>query len=209
MTDATRVVAKRIGPNLEADEHVILGYVPGRNIPNIDLEIGANAQIRAGTIIYGGTVIGDDFETGHNVVIREENKIGNHVSIWNNTVIDYGCVIGNGVKIHCNIYVAQFTILEDDVFMAPGVTIANDMHPGCEHSRECMRGPTIKRGAQLGVNVTVLPFVTIGERAVIGSGSVVTHDIPDGMVAFGNPARVSRPISDLECVRGITDKPYK
>ncbi len=209
MTDSIGVVAKRIGPNLRADDGVILGYVPGRSIANTDLEIGSNAQIRAGTIIYGGTIIGDDFETGHNVVIREENRIGDHVSIWNNTVIDYGCVIGRGVKIHCNIYVAQFTILEDEVFMAPGVTIANDLHPGCPHSRECMRGPTIKRGAQLGVNVTVLPFVTIGERAVIGSGSVVTRDIPDGMVAFGSPARAIRPASELECTKGITDKPYK
>jgi acetyltransferase-like isoleucine patch superfamily enzyme len=199
---------KQIGPGLRADDGVILGYMPGRKIDDTNLVIGANAQIRAGSIIYGGTRIGDDFETGHNVVIREENQIGDHVSIWNNTVIDYGCVLGNGVKIHCNIYVAQFTVLEDDVFMAPGVTIANDMHPGCEHSRECMRGPTIKRGAQLGVNVTVLPFITIGERAVIGSGSVVTRDIPAGMVAYGNPARPVRPVTELKCVTGITDKPY-
>ena len=95
MADSIGVVAKRIGPNLRADDGVILGYVPGRGIANTDLEIGANAQIRAGTIIYGGTTIGDDFETGHNVVIREENRIGDHVSIWNNTVIDYGCVIGH------------------------------------------------------------------------------------------------------------------
>ncbi len=208
MTDSTGVVARRIGPNLRADENVILGYMPGRKIADTELRIGADAHIRSGTILYGGTTIGDDFETGHNVIVREENRLGDHVSIWNNTVIDYGCVIGHRVKIHCNIYVAQFTILEDDVFMAPGVTIANDLHPGCEHSRECMRGPTIKRGAQLGVNVTVLPFLTIGEGAVIGSGSVVTRDIPAGMVAFGNPARVARPVSELRCTTGITDKPY-
>ena len=65
MADTTGVVAKRIGPNLRADEHVVLGYLPGRNIPNTDLEIGANAQVRAGTIIYGGTVIGDDWERLH------------------------------------------------------------------------------------------------------------------------------------------------
>ncbi|MCK4546906.1 MAG: N-acetyltransferase [Candidatus Eisenbacteria sp.] len=209
MTDTTDVVVKRIGRGLRVDEHVILGYMPGRTIEDTDLVIGADAHVRAGSIIYGGTCIGDDFETGHNVVIREENRIGDRVSIWNNTVIDYGCIIGNRVKIHCNIYVAQFTVLEDDVFMAPGVTIANDMHPGCPHSRECMRGPTIKRGAQLGVNVTVVPFVTIGEGALIGSGSVVTRDIPAGMLAYGNPARAIRPITELQCITGITDKPYK
>jgi len=208
MVDSSEVVPKQIGPNLQADDDVILGYLPGRKIPDLRLVIGSNAQVRAGSIIYGGTRIGDDFETGHNVVVREENQIGDRVSIWNNTVIDYGCAIGNNVKIHSNVYVAQFTIIEDDAFLAPGVTIANDLHPGCPHSRECMRGPTIKRGAQLGVNVTVLPFVTIGERALIGSGSVVATDIPPGMVAYGNPARVARAITELRCMRGITDKPY-
>ncbi|MEZ4613309.1 MAG: hypothetical protein R2838_24235 [Caldilineaceae bacterium] len=98
---------------------MILGYMTGRSIPDHALRIGAQANLRSGTVIYGGTHIGVGLETGHNVVIREENVIGDHVGIWGNTVIDYGCTIGNNVKIHTNCYIAQFTVIEDDVFIAP------------------------------------------------------------------------------------------
>ena len=185
-----------------------LGYETGRAIEWRGVRIGKDAIIRSGSVIYQGVTIGDGFQTGHGVVVREENVIGDGVSIWNNTTIDYGCRIGNHVKLHCNIYVAQFTILEDDVFMAPGVTIANDIHPGCKFSAECMRGPVLRRGAQIGVNVTILPYVEIGEGSLIGSGSVVTRDIPPRSVAYGNPARVVRRVEELRCTTGITERPY-
>ena len=171
--------------------------------------IGRKAKIRSGSVIYLGSKIGHHLETGHNVIIREQNKIGNYFSIWNNSVVDYGCTIGNKVKIHSNVYVAQFTKIEDDVFLAPGVTIANDPHPGCRFSKKCMRGPIIKKGVKIGVNVTILPFVTIGEYSLIGAGSVVTKGIPPYSVAYGNPARVIKSIYELRCPIGITDKPYR
>jgi acetyltransferase-like isoleucine patch superfamily enzyme len=198
-----------LGENAVLDEGVKLGYLSPRRDVGSKLQIGAGAVIRAGTIIYAGSTIGDHLETGHNVVIREQNEIGSHFSIWNNSVVDYGCKIGSNVKIHCNIYIAQFTVIEDEVFMAPGVTIANDIHPGCPDSRECMKGPVIKRGAQIGVNATILPFITIGERAVVGSGAVVTRDVPPETVVYGNPAREHGSIKDLKCVTDIRDKgPY-
>ncbi len=205
LVDASLV---KIGQNLRSDPGVLIGYKTGRRIADWQLSVGDNACLRSGTVIYAGTNIGHNLQTGHNVVIREENVIGDDFNIWNNATIDYGCRIGHRVKIHCNVYVAQFTIIEDDVFLAPGVTVANDLHPGCQFSNECMTGPTIKRGAQIGVNVTLLPFVTIGEEALIGAGSVVTKDVPPRTLVYGNPARVACSIDDLECKRGLTDKPY-
>ena len=200
--------AVRLGDNARVDTGVAVGYPPDR--PGIDAElvIGTGARIRQGSIIYAGSRIGDNLETGHNVLIREGNVIGNNFSIWSNSVVDYGCRIGNGVKIHSNAYVAQFTVIEDDVFLAPGVSVANDPHPGCAQSKACMRGPTIKRGAQIGVNVTILPFVTIGEHALIGAGSVVTKDVPPGAVLIGNPAKVVGWIGDLVCKTGLISRPY-
>jgi len=189
----------------EIDAGVILGYPSGRAISNTVLKIGAGARIRSGTVIYAGSVIGTGLETGHNVVIREENTIGDDLSIWNNSTIDYGCSIGNRVKIHCNVYVAQFTILEDEVFLAPGVTIANDPHPECGL---CMRGPTIKQGAKIGVNVTLLSHITIGQGALIGAGSVVTRDIPAYTVAYGNPAKPHGLVDELPCPVGLVERPY-
>ena len=197
------------GSDPRLDEGIIVGYLSPRGGVSSILRIGNGAVIRFGTVIYAGSTIGDRLETGHNVVIREENRIGSHFSIWNSSVVDYGCTIGNNVKIHCNCYVAQFTTIEDDVFMAPGVTIANDIHPGCADSRACMRGPTLKRGVQIGVNATILPFITIGEGSLVGSGAVVTHDIPAGSVVYGNPARVRGSVHDLSCTTKIRDRgPY-
>jgi len=198
----------RLGDGCLIDAGVLLGYRTGRQIQSEELIIGDNARIRSGTVIYAGTRIGNNFQTGHNVVIREENEIGDDVCIWSNTVLGYGCRLGNRVKLHCNITVGEFTVIEDDVFISANSVLPNDLHPGCAFSRQCMRGPHICRGAQIGVNVTIMPFVTIGERALIGGGSVVTHDIPPRAVAVGNPARVIKSISDLRCLTGLTDKPY-
>ncbi len=178
------------------DDDVLLGY-PASRQSDSRLVLGPGAQIRSGTVLYAGSRIGRRFETGHHVVVREQNRLGDDVSVWSNTVIDYGCVVGDRVKIHCNCYVAQFTEIEHDAFLAPGVIIANDLFPGFEDSARVMRGPSIGAGAQIGVNATILPYVRIGEGAIIGAGSVVTRDIPDHTVAYGVPAVPVRDVQDL------------
>jgi len=197
-----------LGEGCEIDEGVVIGYPSDRMIQFERLIIGKNARIRSGSVIYCGSEIGDNLQTGHNVLMREENLVGDNFRIWNNSVVDYGCVIGNNVKIHCGVYIAQYTVIQDDVFMAPGVIVANDIHPSCKYSTQCMKGPIIKKGAQIGVNVTLLPFITIGEHSLIGGGSVVTRDVPLRSVVYGNPARVVKNIDDLSCIKGMTDKPY-
>jgi len=188
--DASRAIGWDI------DEGVITGY-PLSHRPGEPLILGASPRLRTGTVLYDATRIGRGFETGHGVIVREDCTIGDQVRIWSNTVVDYGCRIGNRVKIHANCYIAQFTVLEDDAFLAPGVTIANDLYPGDEESARLMSGPHIGAGAQIGVNVTILPFVRIGAGALVGSGSVVTRDIPAGMVAYGNPAMPRRRVEEL------------
>lgn len=195
----------RLGNGHHIDSSAILGYPTGRKIDTHTLVIGDGACIRSGTVIYAGSRIGKNLQTGHNVVIREENNIGDGLQIWNNSVIDYGCILGNNVKIHTNVYVAQFTEIEDDVFLAPGVSTSNDPHPLCGM---CMKGPTIKRGARIGVNVTLLSHITIGEGALIGAGSVVTHDIPPFTVAYGNPARPHQSVYELTCAPGLVRHVY-
>jgi acetyltransferase-like isoleucine patch superfamily enzyme len=180
-------------------EGAVVGHPSPRGLGG-PLVLGPGALLRSGTVIYEASSIGARFETGHNVVVREECAIGDDVSVWSNTVIDYGCVIGDRVKIHCNGYIAQFTELQDDAFLAPGVTIANDLFPGDEASARAMAGPLIGEGAQIGVNVTILPYVRIGAGAIIGAGSVVTRDIPPGTIAFGNPAVPVRSVDDVRDV---------
>ncbi|MDD3827660.1 MAG: acyltransferase [Anaerolineae bacterium] len=192
-----------LGEGHQVDRGAILGYLTGRKIESQVLRIGPRARIRSGTVLYAGSTIGAGLETGHNVVIREENVIGDNLNIWNSSTIDYGCQIGDGVKIHCNVYVAQFTILEDDVFLAPGVMVANDPHPLCAHH---LKGPTIKKGARIGINVTLLPGVVVGEGAMVGAGSVVTRDIPPFTVAYGSPARPQKAVEEVMCSYQLAER---
>lgn len=188
-----RGVKVEIGTGAEIDEDVILGYPSSRLSGKGKVKIGSRARVRSGSIIYQNVTIGDQFQTGHHVIIREENEIGDSVSIWSNTVVDYGCRIGDRVKIHCNGYVAQGTVIEEDVFIAPGAVFANDKYPVSPH----FEGPRVKRGAKIGVNVTILPGVTVGEEALVGAGTVVTKDVPSRSVVVGNPGRVIGPIEGI------------
>jgi acetyltransferase-like isoleucine patch superfamily enzyme len=187
----------KLGSNCKIDEGALVGYMPSRRIIELELIIGDGAIIRSGSVIYLGSRIGRGLETGHNVIIREGNKLGDYVKVWSNTVIDYDSKIGNNVKIHCNCYIAQLTVIEDDVFIAPGVMIANEKYPTGVFNSERIKGPIIKQGAKIGIGAIIMPGVVIGENSLIGAGSLVTKDIPSGTVAYGVPARVVKNIAGL------------
>ncbi len=187
----------------QLDPRAVVGELPGRKIADLTLSIGPHAIIRSFSVIYAGSRIGAHLETGHGAVIREENRIGDDFSIWNNSTVDYGCVIGSRVRVHTGVYIAQFTVIEDDVFLAPGVMIANDRHPIC---RDCMRGPTIKRAARVGINATLLPEIVVGEAALVGAGAVVTRDVPARAVVVGNPARVIGTVDQLTHSRSYLER---
>ena len=197
----------RVGPGALIDEDVRLGSPADRAGRARGLQIGNRAIIRAGSSVHPGVRIGDGLELGHNVVIREDTVIGHECSVGNNTIIDSGCRIGDRVRIGANCYVAQFTTIADDVTIAPGVCLANDPHPGSD-SHLCMRGPTIETGAQIGMNATILPFVTIGERSLVGAGSVVTRSVPAQLVVAGNPARILKSVTKVSCPLDLEEGEY-
>ncbi len=194
-----------LGGEPVVDEGVVLSYPPERDVEGRTLKLGEGARLREGTIVYGGSVIGKGLETGHNVIIREENVLGDEVRIWSNSVIDYGCVLGSRIRIHCNVYVAQKTTIEDDVFVGPGVIFTNDPHPICTR---CMCGPVLKRASRIGGGATLLPGVVVGEGALVGAGAVVTKDVPAGTVVAGNPAKVVTKMSKLVCKAGLKEQVY-
>jgi acetyltransferase-like isoleucine patch superfamily enzyme len=195
----------RVGEGAVIDPGALVGYRAERLKERKALELGPRARIRSGSVVYEGSRIGAGLQTGHGVILREENLIGDSFSIWNNSCVDYGCVIGNRVKIHNNVYIAQFTTIEDDVFIAPGVIVTNDPCPPCGL---CMKGPTIRRGAKIGGGATLLPHIVIGEDARVGAGAVVTRNVPPRALVVGNPARVLRKVTEMDCFVHLKPRAY-
>jgi len=197
-----------LGTNPSIGDYVVLGVCPlGKAFDK--LIIGDNAVIRSHSVIYAGTKIGNDFQTGHGVLIREDNVIGDNVSIGSHTVIERGNRIGNATRIHSNCFIPEFVNIEEKVWIGPCVTILNILHPPCPRFEDCAKSVHIKRNAKIGGNVTIGPRVTIGQNSLIGMGSVVTADIPDNVLAFGNPARVIKPITQLTCELEYFQVPYE
>lgn len=170
-----------IGKGSTIQDNVILG-----STEDGELEIGENAIIRSGSVIYSKVRIGNNFKGGHNILVRENTEIGDNVLVGTNSVVEGDCKIGKNVAIQTGVYVTKYTVIEDGVFMGPFCVTTNDkyMFYGAE-----LKGPVIKEGAKIGANVTILPGIVIGRGAVVGSGAVVTKDVADGEVVAGNPAR--------------------
>jgi acetyltransferase-like isoleucine patch superfamily enzyme len=181
---------------------VILGEPPrGKQPGDLATHIGARAVIRSHTVIYAGNNIGADFQTGHGVLIREENQIGHNVSIGSHTILEHHVKIGNNVRLHSSVFVPEHSILEDDCWLGPHVVITNAKYPRSADAKENLQGAHIKRGAKIGANATLLPGVTIGVNALVGAGAVVTEDVPDGSVVVGNPARVVNIIEAIDAYK--------
>lgn len=157
--------------------------------------IGNRAVIRSGAIIYGDVIIGDDFITGHHVLIREHTKIGNKVVVGTNTVIDGHLEIGNLVKIESCVYIPTHTRIGSSVFIGPGAVLTNDKYPQRLRDQYQPDGPTLEDSVTIGANATILPGVTIAEVTMVAAGSIVTRDVPPWSLAIGNPARI-KPLPD-------------
>jgi len=155
--------------------------------------IGKNALIRSNSIIYNDVEIGNNFKTGHGVIIREKTTIGDNVLVGTNTVIEGHTSIGNNVSIQSNVYIPINTIIEDYAFIGPCACFTNDKYPIRVDFN--LKGPVIKRGASIGANSTFLSNIRIGEGAMVAAGAIVTMDVPDYFLAIGAPAKI-KPLSN-------------
>jgi acetyltransferase-like isoleucine patch superfamily enzyme len=146
-----------------------------------DVTMGRNVTIHAFVNLYGCS-IGDDTRVGAFVEIQKNARIG------------------RGVKVSSHTFICEGVTIEDDVFVGHNVSFINDKYPRAttdEGNPQCEADwavvkTLVKRGASIGTSATILCGVTIGEDAVIGAGSVVTHDVADNSIVAGNPARAMR-----------------
>jgi acetyltransferase-like isoleucine patch superfamily enzyme len=168
-------------------EEVLLGVLPRTYDKCITTILGENYTLRSGTIIYGGVNIGDNFQTGHNVLIRENTSIGDNVLIGTNSIIENECNLGNHLSIQSNVYIPTNTSIDDLVFIGPNVTMTNDMYP--IRSNYELSGPKIGKSVSIGAGSVLLPDVKIGDGSFIAAGSVVTKDVPPYCLAKGSPCK--------------------
>jgi len=187
-----------LGLDSVIEDFCIIGVPPrGKKGGELRTIIGEKAQIRSHTVIYAGNQIGRGFEAGNKVNIREENTIGDNVSIGTLSVVEHHVEIGNNVRIHSQVFIPEYSVLEEGCWIGPNVVLTNAKYPLSPNAKDSLKGPLIKKGAKIGANATILPGLVIGEEALIGAGAVVVNEIPAGAVVAGNPARIIRYISEL------------
>ena len=159
--------------------------------------IGKNSVISPGAVIYTDVVIGAGTLVGDNASIREGCRIGDGCIIARNVSVNYNTMVGDSTKIMDNTHITGNMVIEDHVFISVQVATTNDNLLGKgEYSDEREKGPYIKRGATIGAAANLLPAVMVGENALVGAGSVVTKDVPDGKVVMGIPAKIIRNVED-------------
>ena len=198
-----------IGPDAVIGDFAVVGEPPmGAAEGQFPTIVGRGAVIRSHTVIYAGNVIGRNFQTGHGVLIREHNQIGDDVSVGSHSIVEHHVQLGNRVRIHSGAFVPEYTVMEDESWLGPHVVLTNAPHPLCPNFPECRKPVILRRNAKVGANATLLPGVVVGEMSLVAAGSVVTKDVPPGVVVAGNPAVIIKAVDDVICQWDQLTKPY-
>jgi len=157
------------------------------------MPISPSAKLGIGVVIHHPALVNI-----YGCTIGDETKIGPFVEIQK------GSVIGSRCKISSHCFICEGVVIEDEVFIGHGVMFVNDRQPRATNTDGSIKGDIdwnlektfVKRGASIGSNATILCGITIGEKSLVGAGSVVTHDIPPFNLVAGNPARFMRSLKE-------------
>jgi acetyltransferase-like isoleucine patch superfamily enzyme len=133
--------------------------------------------------------IGKDTRIWAFVHILEQVSIGENCNICDHCFIENGVTLGNNVTVKSGIYLWEGVDIEDNVFLGPNVVFTNDVYPRSKQYGNIVK-TRVKSGASIGANSTILAGVTIGKYAMCGIGAVVTKDVPDHALVYGNPAQI-------------------
>ena len=187
----------------EVFDHCVLGKLPtspgvtSRKLKDrySNLIIGENCVLCPGVVLYAGSKLGHNNLLGDFCSIREECEIGNNCIISRNVSINYNTKIGNDTKIMDNTHVTGNMVIGNHVFISVLVATTNDNTMGREeYDSEHVQGAVIEDDVTIGAAANILPQITIGKKAIVGAGAVVTKSVPANKVVMGVPARIVRDV---------------
>jgi acetyltransferase-like isoleucine patch superfamily enzyme len=162
------------------------------------VRIGESVLIGGNAIIHAGVEIGDGARVGDHAQIRDRVKVGAGATVGSFASVDPEVEIGARASVQARCYLTGGTVIEEDVFIGPGVTFANDNTMDRHSPDTPLSGPLLRRACRIGAGVVLCPGVEIGEEAFVAAGAVVTADVPPRAVAMGVPARVVRQVPDAD-----------
>jgi UDP-2-acetamido-3-amino-2,3-dideoxy-glucuronate N-acetyltransferase len=164
------------------------------------LVIGDGATICCGAVVYAGSTIAERAIIGDQSQVRERSSVGPGSVVGRGSCVDFDVQVGARVLIQTGVYVTGNSLVEDDVFLGPGVITTNDHAMGRHAAGERIPGPVFRRACRVGGGVVVLPGVEIGEEAFVAAGTVVTRDVAARQVVMGVPARVVREVGEEDLI---------
>lgn len=181
-----------IGAGTVVESHCVIGK-PTKLARESALFIGPRSLIRSHSTLYMGSEFGEGLRTGDYVTLRENIRAGEHFQAGSYGEFQGDMVIGRHVRTQSRVYVSKGAAIGDFVWIFTGTSLANDPHPPGNYTT----GVRVRDYAVLSMHCFVMAGVEIGEGAVVGAGSVVTRDVPEAMLAVGNPARVRGPAESV------------
>lgn len=195
----------RIGSAVRIDEHSSIGKQPMR-APNSAVtqdrqlpgaEVGDRCLIGANAVIYAGCTLGEKVLVADFASVREDVTVGEFTIVGRGVAIENHCSIGAYCKLETNVYITAYSTLEDRVFVAPGTLTSNDNFMGRTEERfKHFKGVTVRRGGRIGVGSVILPGKTIHKDGVVAAGALLTHDVEEGQIEAGHPARPFRNVPE-------------
>jgi len=191
----------KLGNGVRIDSNTVVGKTPIRSKRSAFLYnkkyppalIGNEVLIGAQVSIYVGCEIGDDVLIADSAAVREDVKIGKFTIVGRSCTVENFVTIGEHCKLETNSYITAYSLLEDYIFVAPGVVTTNDNFMGRGEKRfDYFKGVTVRKGGRLGGGCVILPGIEIGADAVVAAGAVVTKNVPPGVIVAGIPAKYFR-----------------
>lgn len=188
-----------IAEQARIEEHTVLGipefgYAVGKLRPGVGggTVVGAGVAVRSGAVVYAGVQIGVNAVIGHHTLLRSAVQVGADTQLGHHLTVERATRIGRSVRCSPGSHLTSSTLVADHVFLGAGVRTVNDKTLTWRdpHRRPTLVPPVFDTGAKVGSGSVVLAGVRIGEHALVGAGSLVSHDIPAGALAYGHPARI-------------------